>query len=234
MNNMYKAINQRLAATSYSVQMLLLALAAFGCYTSMYAYRKAFTAAIFAELPIWGIDYKVWLVIAQVFGYMLSKFFGIKFVSELGQVRRGIHLLVLIGVAWLALLGFAFIPAPYNIVCMFINGLPLGMIWGIVFSYLEGRRATEFLAAIMSVSLVFASGFVKSLGRFLMETFHISEHWMPFATGLLFAVPLVLFTLVLEAVPPPDDKDKALRNERKAMTHQERIAFLKKFLPGLI
>ncbi|MBE8722619.1 DUF5690 family protein [Sphingobacterium pedocola] len=230
----FQVLMQRLGNASYTIQMILLALAAFGCYTSMYAYRKAFTAALFTELPIWGVDYKVWLVIAQVFGYMLSKFYGIKFVSELGQNRRGAKLLLLIGVAWLALLGFAFIPAPYNIVCMFINGLPLGMIWGIVFSYLEGRRATEFLAAIMSVSLVFASGFVKSLARFLMEELHVTEQWMPFATGLLFAIPLLVFTLVLEAMPPPDAKDKLLRNERKAMTHGERIAFLKMFLPGLV
>ncbi|WP_240904695.1 DUF5690 family protein [Sphingobacterium sp. SGR-19] len=229
-----RTVSKRLSGVSYRMQMVLLALAAFGCYTSMYAYRKAFTAGVFTELPLWGVDYKVWLVIAQVFGYMLSKFYGIKFVSELGQERRGIKLLILIGVAWLSLLGFALVPAPYNIAFMFINGLPLGMIWGIVFSYLEGRRATEFLAAIMSVSLVFASGFVKSLARFLMEEFHIVEQWMPFATGLLFAVPLVLFTLVLEAVPSPDSKDKTLRNERKAMSHQERLAFLKKFLPGLI
>lgn len=214
--------------------MTLLAFAAFGCYTCMYAYRKAFTAALFAEIPIWGVDYKVVLVIAQVFGYMLSKFYGIKYVSQLGQHRRGLKLLLLIGVAWLALLGFACAPAPYNIICMFVNGLPLGMIWGIVFSYLEGRRATEFLAAIMSVSLVFASGFVKSLARFVMEQLHVTAQYMPFVMGLLFAVPLVVFTLLLETLPAPDDKDKMMRNERLAMTHQERITFLKTFLPGIV
>src|SRR5690606_716329 len=113
--------------------------------------------------------------------------------------------------AWLALLGFALTPAPYNILFMFINGLPLGMIWGIVFSYLEGRRTTEFLAAVMSVSLVFASGFVKTLARFLMENLHVEVHWMPFITGLLFVIPLLIFTFLLENLPSADEKDKALR-----------------------
>lgn len=216
------------------LQMLLLAFAAFGCYTSMYAYRKAFTAAMFAELPLLGVDYKVWLVVAQVLGYMLSKFYGIKFVAELGNRRRGFKLLMLIGLAWMALLGFAITPAPYNILFMFINGLPLGMIWGIVFSYLEGRRATEFLAAVMSVSLVFASGFVKSLARFVMEQLHVTETWMPFVMGFLFALPLMLFTIILERVPAPDAEDIALRTERKPMTHNERISFLKNFWPGLL
>lgn len=224
----------RLAKMHYPVQMVVLALAAFGCYTSMYAYRKAFTAAAFDEMPLLGVDYKVWLVIAQVFGYMLSKFYGIKFVSELGQHRRGIKLLLLIGIAWLALLGFALCPAPYNIVFMFINGLPLGMIWGIVFSYLEGRRTTEFLAAVMSVSLVFASGFVKTLARFLIQNMQVPEHWIPFVTGLLFVFPLLLFTALLERLPAADDTDRALRTERAAMSHAERISFVKEFWPGLI
>lgn len=140
----------------------------------------------------------------------------------------------MIAVAWLSLLVFAFIPAPYNIICMFINGLPLGMIWGIVFSYLEGRRATEFLAAVMSISLVFASGFVKSLARFMMEELPIVAHEMPFVMGLVFAIPLVLFTLLLEAIPGPDRADKLMRNERVAMNHAERIHFLKTFLPGIV
>lgn len=234
MNKFVATLKSRFGRVSYGVQMVLLALSAFGCYTSMYAYRKAFTAAMFSESAVLGVDYKVWLVIAQVLGYMLSKFYGIKFVSELGNNNRGAKLLLLIGVAWLALLGFAVIPAPYNILCMFINGLPLGMIWGIVFSYLEGRRTTEFLAAVMSVSLVFASGFIKSLAQILIVNLHVSEHWMPFCMGLLFTLPMLLFVLLLEIAPAPDARDKLLRNERAPMTHQERVQFLQKFLPGLI
>nr|WP_255430981.1 DUF5690 family protein [Pedobacter sp. N36a] len=35
----------------------------------MYAFRKAFTAGIFDGHQYLGVDYKVWLVIAQVMGY---------------------------------------------------------------------------------------------------------------------------------------------------------------------
>lgn len=218
----------------YLVQMCIMALAAFGCYTSMYAYRKAFTAGVFAETDLWGIDYKVWLVIAQVVGYMISKFYGIKFISELGNRHRGTKILLLIGIAWVALLGFALVPRPYNIVFMFLNGLPLGMIWGLVFSYIEGRRLTELLAAVMSVSLVFASGFVKTIARTLIESFHVSEYWMPFGTGLLFAIPLVCCTLLLELMPQPDEKDISLRTERKKMNAKERRSFFSAYAPGLI
>jgi hypothetical protein len=116
---------------------------------------------------------------------------------------------------------------------MFFNGLPLGLIWGLVFGYLEGRRATEFMAAVLSVTLIFASGFVKTVGRLLIINLHISEFWMPFLTGLCFFFPLIIFVLLLEMVPAPDEKDKASRTERLPMSAQERKAFILKFLPGI-
>jgi len=224
----------KFAKLPFPLMTLVTALAAFGCYTSMYAFRKAFTAGDFSQPMLWGVDYKVWLVVAQVVGYMLSKFYGIRFIAEKGQDKRAVKILSLIGIAWLALFGFAIVPAPYNILFMFINGLPLGMIWGLVFSYLEGRRTTELLGAVMSISLVFASGFVKTIARTFMELVPISVYWMPFMMGLLFVVPLVLCNLLLEFVPPPDDRDRALRTARAPMNALERKQFLLTFLPGLL
>ena len=58
-------------------------LAAFCLYTCVYAFRKTFAAATFEGLMFLGINYKVWLVTFQVIGYALSKFIGIKIISEL-------------------------------------------------------------------------------------------------------------------------------------------------------
>jgi len=62
--------------------------------------------------------------------------------------------MLLIIIAWLVLLLFALIPFPYNFWVLFFNGLPLGFIWGIVFSFLEGRRYTEVLGAMMASSFI--------------------------------------------------------------------------------
>ena len=59
--------------------------AAFGTYFCMYAFRKPFTAASYRRRRVWGVGYKTVLVTAQVLGYTLSKFLGIKVVAE---VRR--------------------------------------------------------------------------------------------------------------------------------------------------
>jgi len=142
--------------------------------------------------------------------------------------------MMLIGISWLALLGFAAVPAPYNILFLFLNGFPLGMIWGLVFSYLEGRRSTEFMGAVLSVSFIFSSGFVKSVGKMTVVDWHVTEYWMPFVTGLVFVVPIIIFILLLEQIPPPSAEDEQQRTRRAPMNKQERRGFLQAFLPGLI
>ena len=213
---------------------ILAALMAAATYTCMYAFRKPFTAATFDGMVYAGLNYKVWLVVAQALGYMASKFFGIRYISELKSAGRYRSIVALIGFAWLSLLGFALVPAPWNIVFMFLNGLPLGLIWGIVFSYLEGRRTTELLGVALSSTFIFASGFVKSVGSWVMVEGGQSPLWMPFVTGVLFIVPLVGVAWLLDRTPPPDQPDRAARSERRPMTGDERKAFLQKFLPGIV
>lgn len=205
------------------------AIAAFGVYFSMYAFRKPFTIASFNDLDFFGFDYKILIIIAQAIGYFISKFIGIKFISELKSEKRIVFLLAFIAVAELALLGFAVVPAPYNILFMFINGIPLGMIWGIVFSYIEGRKTTEIIGLFLCSSFVVSSGVVKSAGKYLMDNFGISEFWMPFTTGLLFIIPLVIFANVLNKIPAPNEEDIALKKERKTLSREERKSLIKKF-----
>ncbi|MCO5937121.1 DUF5690 family protein [Mucilaginibacter sp. RB4R14] len=227
-------IRARAATLPYAVISVLAAISAFGAYTSMYAFRKAFAAGTYPGQQFLHVDYKVWLVIAQIVGYTLSKFYGIRFIAEVKGAKRGITILTLIGISWLALLGFALVPAPYNIAFLFINGFPLGLIWGLVFGYLEGRRSTEFMAAVLSISLIFGSGFVKTIGQTLIHVYHVSEYNMPFFTGALFAIPLMLFVFMLELMPPQTAHDKALRTERLPMNAEERKHFIIRFLPGII
>src|SRR3954465_12700135 len=170
------------------------AISSFCVYFSMYAFRKPFTAAGFEGEYFLHIDYKVWLVTAQVIGYMLSKFYGIKYISSIQKEKRAASIVKLILVSWAALLLFAITPSPYNIIFLLINGFPLGMVWGLVFSYLEGRRQTEFMGAVLAVSFIFSSGMVKSIGKSLILDWNVPEVWMPFFAGGLFVIPMLIFT----------------------------------------
>lgn len=207
--------------------------AAFGAYFCMYAFRKPFAVATFEGLSLWGVDYKIILIVAQVVGYMLSKFIGIKVIAELGKQNRVLILVGLITVAEFALLLFAIVPPPYNFIMLFLNGMPLGMIWGIVFSYLEGRSSSELLGAGLSASFIVGSGAVKSVGRVVLS-WNVSEFWMPFVTAALFILPLGIFLWMLEQIPPPSDQDEQLRTRRAPMSGAERLAFFRRFSPGLL
>jgi len=210
------------------------ALAAFGTYFCMYAFRKPFTVATYENLYFLGIDYKIVLIIAQVVGYMLSKFIGIKMISELKAKSRLPYLLVMVASAELCLILFGLVSSPYNIVFMFFNGLSLGMIWGVVFSYVEGRKTTEILGVILCSSFIVSSGVVKSAGLLVMTRLNVSEFWMPALTGALFLLPFAGFAFMLNRMPAPTLEDKKLRKERLPMTRKDRQKVLANFFFPII
>lgn len=203
-------------------------------YTSMYAFRKPLSAATFEGIVYWGVDYKVIALISQVIGYTCSKFLGIKIVSGMKPTQRIAYILSLVGIAWVSLLLFALVPAPTNIIFLLTNGLPLGMIFGIVISFLEGRKNTELLGADLCVSFITASGITKAVGKFLILHLGISDFWMPFLVGLLFVPLLLLGVWMLGKIPPPSAEDTALRGKRQPMSLTQRVAFFHQFAWGVI
>lgn len=213
---------------------LYAALVSFGTYVFVFGFRKSFTVCTFDGMTFGPIAYKTALVISQMLGYLLAKFYGIRFISGMQKVNRYKIIFLLTGIAWAAWLFFAVVPAPYNVIFLFINGFPLGMLWGVVFSYVEGRKSTDFIGAALAVSFIFSAGWVKSVGGWLMLQFHLTEFWVPFCTGLVFALPLVICVYGLEKVPPPSLEDELLRAQRIPMTGADRKSLLLAYLPGII
>lgn len=214
--------------------MLWVGLAAFATYSCMYAFRKSFSVGLFEGIYYLGLDFKSLLIITQSIGYMLSKFIGIKFISELKKGHRVKLILALIGISELALIAFSCIPSPYNFWCLFLNGLPLGMIWGIVFSYLEGRSTTELLGVMLSISFILASNLSKSVAQWLLVGFNVSEFDMPYLTGLLFIFPLLISVYFLDKAPDPSNEDVESRLERVPMTDSSRAKSLKVIWPTML
>jgi Family of unknown function (DUF5690) len=214
--------------------VIYVSLTSFTVYASMYGFRKPFTAASFEGFAIGPVHYKVILVIAQTIGYMLSKFYGIRFIAGMDPAKRAGFIVKLVLTAWTSLLLFGLVPAPYNFVFMFINGLPLGMIWGLVFGFVEGRRTTELMGAVLATSFIFASGLAKTVGKSILLFAGVSEFWMPFAAGAVFIGPLLLATWLLNQTPAPSAADVAMRTIRRPMGKDERRSFLQTFGLALI
>lgn len=206
--------------------------AAFGTYFCMYAFRKPFTAAEFPGTVFGDMGWKATLVMAQVAGYTISKFIGIRVVSELSGGKRAMVILGLIGASELALFGFPLIPQPWSCVLLFLNGLCLGMVFGLVLGFLEGRRMSEALAAGLCASFILADGVMKSVGKGLLST-GVSQEWMPFVAGLCFLGPLILFVWMLTRIPPPDQADILARSKRDTLTAQERRVLVGRHALGL-
>lgn len=206
--------------------------AAFGTYFCMYGFRKPFTAATYSDIYFFGFDYKTVLVGGQILGYMISKFIGIKFVSEMPYNGRAIVILGLIIVSHLSLLFFALVPVPWNCLMLFFNGVPLGMVFGLVMGFLEGRKLTEALLGFLCASFILADGFCKSVGSFLLGK-GVNEHWMPFVAGLFFVIPLFVFVGMLSRIPQPRRSDIIARSQRTPMYFEDRKRFFYKYSVGL-
>ncbi len=206
--------------------------AAFLCYTGMYAVRKSFLAGQYLDSSFHGMHFKTVLVISQVIGYMLSKFLGIKYVSELKERQRTGMLVSLVSFGLLMLLAFAFVPKPFKPITLFLNGLPLGMVFGVVLSYLEGRRQTELLIAALSATFIFSTGLVKTTGVWLLQSFSVNEYLMPFLTGLCFFPFFLIAVWMLQRAKVRDPKDIEYRSARSPMLLKERMDFLRQH--GLI
>ena len=205
--------------------------AAFGTYACMYGFRKPFTAAGFSGEG-WPAHFKVWLVTSQVLGYTVSKFIGIRVISEMAPGRRARALLMWVGLSELALLLFVLVPAPWNAVCLFFNGLPLGLVFGLVLGFLEGRRQTEALVAGLCTSFILADGFSKSVGATLLQ-WGVSERWMPSVAGLLFLGPLLGFVWMLQRIPAPSAADQIARAVREPMSGADRRGWIRRHGLGL-
>jgi len=209
--------------------------AAFGTYFCMYGFRVPFKAGAYDYQyhlsASWLLDEKSVFVIAQVLGYTISKFIGIKVVSELAPERRAVAILALIGFSEMALIGFGATSRPWNILLIFLNGLPLGMVFGLVLGFLEGRQTTELLAAGLCASFILADGIMKSVGQNFIALF--GEAWMPALAGLVFVIPLLFFVWMLTQIPRPSHADESHRQTRTVMNRSDRWHYLRKYAWGL-
>ena len=225
-------LRKRLTTASGPLFAFYAIFASFCAYFCMYAFRKPFAAGSFeGEFGLLGIDLKTGLVISQILGYAISKYIGIKVCSEITPGRRAIMLVGLILWAEGALMIVGVAPGSWKALGLVLNGLSLGMIWGLVVWYLEGRRTSELLLAGLSCSYIIASAVVKDVGLWLMDM-GVSESWMPAATGGCFLAPYLVSVWLLNQLPPPDEEDVAARVEREPMGGK-RLAFLSKFAFGL-
>lgn len=202
-------------------------------YSLVYTLRKPFTAASFENAEFFDMDYKVVVTISQILGYVVSKFIGIKLISELQSEERFKFILTSVLLAEASLILFGLLSTPFNVAAMFLNGLSLGCMWGVIFSFIEGRWMTDILASLLGVSMVISSGTAKSVGLYVMNHLHVSEFWMPALIGAVALPLLLLLGWALNKLPEPNKEDIAMKSERETLNGKQRWELFKSFMPFL-
>jgi len=96
-------------------------------------------------------------------GYLISKFIGIKVASELQARHRTRGILLMVSIAAISWLLFAITPSPYNLIFLFLNGLPLGMVWSLVFGFWKEGKHRGFRS--------------KPVGKFYFLCRFWQNHW---------------------------------------------------------
>ena len=225
---MQKKLNQFITQSTFT-QTLFASITAFFTYMCFYPFRRAYTAATYEELAFFGVNFKILIITAQVLGFAVSKGLGIKYVSEMLPQNRSRNLLIMISLSWICYLFFALTPAPYNLIFIFMASLPLGMVYGTILGFLEGRKTTDLLVAVLTASFIMGSGFAKSIGKWVMTSLEVSQFWMPFVAGGIMIVPFGICVWLMGQIPPPTVEDKENRTERKPMQKADRKAFIKEF-----
>jgi hypothetical protein len=221
-------LTRRLAAAPTWAFALYAGGTAFAAYFCMYGLRKPVDTVTFTGTKFLGtgIDLKTACVLGQILGYVVSKYAGVRICSEADRVRRA-WLLVAAGVwAELALIAFALAPDPLRPLAMFANGLPLGVVWGLLVRYLEGRRTSDLLLVMLSASFVIAGAATKDVGLYLLTARGVPEVWVPTVAGAAFLVPYLIATQLLHQLPPPGAADETARTARPNLDASGRRAFL--------
>ncbi len=206
---------------------------AFVTYYCMYAFRKPFAVLKFeGEWFGSGIDLKSAAVVSQLIGYVTAKFLGTWVCSSLRREDIWRALVICIGVALISLVLLGVLPANWAFAAMILNGLSLGMVWGMVMRPLEGRGQSELLLAGLCCSFIIASGDVKSTGQWVLDSswfasIFAGEAWMPLATALIYLGPFSIAAFVLGRIPAPTAEDINRRSDRVSMEREERMRFVR-------
>ena len=225
---MPKRLTEIINRSSFNLT-LFASITAFFTYMCFYPFRRAYTAATYEDLAFFGVNFKILIITAQVLGFAVSKGLGIKYVSEILPQNRSRNLLIMISLSWICYLFFALTPAPYNLFFIFMASLPLGMVYGTILGFLEGRKTTDLLVAVLTASFIMGSGFAKTIGKWVMTCLEVSQFWMPFVACAIMIIPFGICVWLMGQIPPPTEEDIQNRTERKPMQKADRKAFIKEF-----
>lgn len=224
---------ENLQATSKILFTLYGGLSSFCLYVCVYVYRRSFQVVPLDEKWTEDIYLKDAVVFAQTAGLLIAKLYGIQYNAEAKRYNVTVHLLVAIAAAECSLIAYAVVENFWKPFAIFFNGLPLGVVWGLLVTFLEGRETSDAMLLMLAEGFLIGNGLVKAVCKWVLDRGRIDKFVMPAVMGAA-VYPLVLFfSWLLYQFPGPSRADEHSRTARMAMFSKEREIFVNSQWVGL-
>ena len=140
------------------------------------------------------------LTIAQILGYLVGKFIGMRIFARIHKEHRIYYLMLIYVLATIPLIIFGVLPPVGQVIMFFLSSIPMVLFWGFLVFYIEGRNSTVIIIMIVYMALIMASGVAKTIGTLIMNG-GISENWMPAICASVSTIICAVFSYLLYLSP---------------------------------
>ena len=186
----------------------------------------------FATVGGTDLDLQAAFSLAFILGFGVAKPFAAVVVSSrLFFSRRIVALSFLLAASMLVecvgLPVFAGAPGA-QVACVFVSSFFSSWLYGAAATYLEGRRTTEVLLAVLSFFLIYAGNLSRGTAALVLQA-GCPPLLMPLAIGAVACPISIALYVAVDRAPPPSAADVATRSKRTAMTGAQRAAFLRRW-----
>ena len=237
MLNMPELNSGRPAFTSrFATSIIALSMSFSYCLTYFWRYPIFVLPANITSQPVFSerMDVQASISLAFILGFGVAKPFAATVASSPFFFRHRSKALLLLLTSSNFIVGFGNLsPAPgAKVAAVFFSSFCSSWIYGMMVTYLEGRRSTEALIAISSMCLAYTGNLSRGVGRAVLNA-GVSPEMMPLLIGTAAWVPACGLLLVLDRAPKPSEADVAARSRRVPMDLPAKRRFLSRWGGGV-
>jgi hypothetical protein len=199
------------------------------CLTYFWRYPVFVLPSNITSQPVFSerLDLQACISLAFLLGFGLAKPFAASVASSALFFRHRLRVLLTMLTASCFIMGLGNLSvAPGGkVAAVFFSSFCSSWIYGMMITYLEGRRATEAMLAISTICFVYAGNASRGLGRAVLSA-GVSPHMMPLVVGTAAWLPACALLVLLDSAPKPSAADVAARCRRAPMNYAAKRSFL--------
>ena len=197
-----------------------LALWALLYYSCVLLIKTSMFACAWAERPSFGgLSFKTCLALAQTFGYALGKIPSLIYSPKLPHHRLKGALMVIIASSGACMGLSVLMPPVLSLGFVLLGCVSLAPTWSVLMRFLEGRRDTEMVVAIVSFSYIGCSGLSKGIAIDLISVHAFSDAKAVAVCATAGVVLGLIAAARVAAQPSPCAEDIKKRGKRQPMNN---------------